>query len=417
MYAIVSTAARVAATAVVIVLAAMAGGIVARRMRQDTVVGEIAVGLLVGPAALVLAGPGALRWLLPPDVTSAVKLIGEVGLVLFLVGVTHGLRLGRGLENPGTVGWVTVGAFLLPLCLGGLLGGWLLARGDPAVRGTTPAPAFLLFVAVALAITAVPVMSRILVDRGMDRTRVGRLSLASAVVQDSVGWLVLSVAIGLSASSMAGLVRVLLLLAGGAAVAVLLRVLLRTRRAAELAAGHRAITAMAIAAVALALALALEHLGLTSIFGAALVGLAVPADEGAPWRRPVERVARLGRRLVPLFFVITGVSVFAAAPTGAAWALTVMVTVLGTVGKLGGGYLGARVGGLGRWDAMRTGALMNTRGLTELVVLQIGYSAGILTGPFFLAFVVMALVTTACTGPALAFIGRQDSPARVPHDS
>ena len=156
------------------------------------------------------------------------------------------------------------------------------------------------------------------------------------------------------------------------------------------------------------MALTVERLGLTAIFGAVLVGLAIPAGKDGPWTATAASVAKAGRALVPVFFVVTGITVLTSAFAAASWALIVIATTLGALGKLGGGYLGARRGGQSRRTSARVGVLMNTRGLTELIVLKVGYSAGILSAPLFLALVVMALTTTAMTGPLLLLIDRME---------
>jgi len=145
-----------------------------------------------------------------------------------------------------------------------------------------------------------------------------------------------------------------------------------------------------------------EELGLTAIFGAVLVGVAAPAS----WHPVVEAVARVGRALMPAFFVVTGITILAPSLNGTPWALVALTVVLGVVGKIAGGYWGARLGGEPRERAFRVGALMNTRGLTEIVVVQTGYSAGLVSAPIVVALLVMALVTTAMTGPLVNLADR-----------
>lgn len=246
--------------AVIAVLALTAAGrAAARRLGQDRVIGEIVVGLLVAPTILLLAGPELPRRLLPAGMISGLKVVAEVGLVLFLVGVTHKLDIGLGGVRRRAVGWVALGAFVPALCLGAGLGGWLVHSADPAVRGGAPAPAFVVFMAVAMAITAVPVLARILLDRGMADSAVGRVSLAAAILADSVGWLILSIAVSLN-------------------------------------------------------------------------------------------VSRAGRRLVPLYFGVTGFLVFASVPSVVSWGLVALVLALGIVGKVGGATSApgwpARTGGI-----------------------------------------------------------------------
>jgi Kef-type K+ transport system membrane component KefB len=263
-----------------------------------------------------------------------------------------------------------------------------------------------LLVAVTLAITAVPVLARILTDRDMAGTVSGRLAMTAAIVMDTGGWLLLAVAVGLRSGNLAGFLQSVGVLVGGAVVALGIRRVLRTEAAGRLCARLPRTTAVLLAAVAIAVALTVEHLGLTSILGAALVGLAVPVNE-APWARTVGLVSGVGRALVPVFFVVTGVSVLIGAFSAAPWTLIAVVIVLGVAGKLGGGYVGARLGGQSRKVAVQVGTMMNTRGLTELIVLQVGYSSGILTAPLLLALVIMALATTALTGPLLLAVDRR----------
>jgi Kef-type K+ transport system membrane component KefB len=392
-------------------LVAAAGGRLARAARQPDVIGEIAGGLLAGPLLVALVGARRFHQLLPAEVLGQLKLVAEVGLVLFLVGLAHGLRRGdtRGLRR--SMGWVALGSSVLPLLAGALLAGWVLLVDDPAVRGAAPVPALVLMLAVALTVTAVPVLARVLADRGKLDSAAGRLALSAAIATDAGCWLLLAVAISLRSGRPGGFLLSLAVLAGGGCVALLLRFLLRTKAVERLAMRTPRWTAVALGAVGLATALGIERLGMTAVFGAVLVGLAVPTHENESWAPVVASVGGLGRRLVPAFFVVTGITLFTGSFATSPWPLIVVTVVLGAAGKLGGGYLGARLGGQDTPVALRVGALMNTRGLTELIVLQAGYAAGILTGPLYLALVVMALVTTASTGPLLSLLDRHQTPA------
>src|ERR1044072_5114732 len=126
----------------------------------------------------------------------------------------------------------------------------------------------------------------------------------------------------------------------------------------------------------------------------------------SPWTRAVASVTRTGRTLLPVFFVVSGLTVLAQGLGSTPFLLIALTTLFGTVGKVLGGYIGTRLGGQGHWEGLRVGALMNTRGLTEIIILQVAYDAGILTRPIFVAFLVMALVTTALTGPLLLLVDR-----------
>ncbi|SEC31589.1 cation:proton antiporter [Streptomyces sp. TLI_105] len=411
----VTFTARLAATLLAILLLAMLGRAAARLLRQPEVVGEIMAGLFAGPLVVGLFGGDALHSLLPANMLDTLKLVSEGGLALFLVGTTHKLRLGVQRTVRQAAGPVALGAFALPLATGALLAGWLAWKGDQAVRGHAPTSAFVLMVAVSMSITAVPVLARILEERGMLGSVTGRVAMFAAILIDIAGWILLSVAVGLASGSPAGFLRSMEIFAAGALLALGARRALGSRLGTVMVTRARRRTALAIGALAIASALASERLGLTAVFGAVLLGLAVPATDSAPWESAVASVTRVGRGLVPVFFVVTGVTVLTAGFGDTPWGLVAVIVVLGAVSKIGGTYLGARLGRQERRESLTAGVLMNTRGLTELVVLKVGYSAGILSPPLFLAMVLMALVTTAMTGPCLLLLRGRDAQAeRVP---
>ncbi|MCG8914463.1 cation:proton antiporter [Actinokineospora sp. PR83] len=382
----------------VALVAARVGALLARALRQPEVVGEVAAGLLCGPAAVWLLGSGRVGALLDSGALTGAKTVAEVGLVLFLLAEVRDLGLHR--SAPGdrrTTLLVAAGSLVAPALCGLLLAWWV--SGDPVLRGAAPAAAFWLMVPVSLAITAVPVLARITARRPAGA--VGRTALAAAVLIDAVTWVWLLVAIGTAAGGSDRWVRAVLVLGGALLVAVLLGWALRTGPARALATGLPRTAALVLAAAVVVFALALEHLGLTVIVGAVLAGLAVPGGADRSWAPPVDLLARLGTALVPLFFVVTGLTVLTGDLVAPGALLLVGTFALAAVGKLAGGYLGARAAGMGKPDAIRTGALMNTRGLTEIVVIQVGFTSGVLTAPMFLALLVMALATTALTGPLL----------------
>ncbi|WNF28014.1 cation:proton antiporter [Streptomyces sp. C11-1] len=396
----------VAVALAVVLSIAVLGRAVARLLRQPEVVGEIVVGLLAGPAALALLGPGAFEAALPDAVLEALTFVAKAGLVLFLVGLAHGLH-GDSAGPPGrTTAWVSAGSLVLPLLSGAALAGWVVATGDPAVRGSAPLPAFFLMVMVAMSITAVPVMARVLADRGMSESAAGRLALTSAILIDSIGWLLLTVAVAAGAGTVAGVLSSGAAVVLGVACALAVRYGLRTPAAGRMLLKLPRCAAALLGTAALLVAFGMEHLGMTAILGSALIGLAIPGGTSTPWAGAVATVSRAGRALVPAFFVVTGVTVLTEALTTASWTLIVLTVVLGTLGKVLGGYGGARLSGSPPLVAGRIGVLMNTRGLTELIVLQAGVSAGLLTAPLTLALIVMALATTVMTGPLLLLLDR-----------
>ncbi|WP_327263450.1 cation:proton antiporter [Streptomyces sp. NBC_01232] len=409
---ILTRTAHVLAVLAAILLLAWAGRAAARLLRQPEVIGEITTGLLAGPAALYLMGPASFDAVLPVPVLDTLRLISKAALALFLVGLAHKLQTGPGKQPRRTTAWVAAGSLVPPLVSGLLLAALIVVTDDAAARGDAPFAAFVLMIAVSMSITAVPVMARILTDRGMSESSAGRVALGAAITVDAVGWLLCMLAISLGEGSLAGFLRSTLALAAGAACALAIRFALRTPLARKAYGRTPRTVAVVLAVATLAVAIAMEKMGMTAIVGAALVGFAIPRDEHAPWAPAVDGIARSGRLLVPAFFVVTGITVLNGSFSQASWLLIAATFLLACAGKGVGGYLGARLGGRPPADARRVAVLMNTRGLTELIVLQAGFSAGILTGPMVLALVVMALATTALTGPLLGLLDHRER--RVP---
>lgn len=392
-------------TAPLLVVAAAAPGVrlgrwAARRTGQPAIIGEIAFCLLFGAFLVSHAGWG--------DPASPGRgLLGELGhlgLALFLVGAAHEIRSGAARLPGRAVLWLSAGSALLPMAAGALLAVWVLGSGDPRLRGAAPAAALVLMLAISLAVTAVPVLAGILADRKMQHTESGRLAMASAVSIDAVTWVLLAVAAGL-ATGRGGFATALAVPAVGVPAAALLR---RLAAAAPSPARHPRLTIGGVAAAAVGAAALTEHLGLTDVFGAVLIGLALPADgRTGPWTAAARALGRTGRLLLPLLFLATGTTLAAGPDAAFSWRALLYATTLAIAAKLAGSYLGARLGGRSHPVALRLAALMNTRGLTEIVVLQIGYAAGILTPALYLALVVMALVTTVLCAPLLWAIDRR----------
>ncbi|MEU8927037.1 cation:proton antiporter [Kitasatospora sp. NPDC048545] len=403
--AVIGTGVHVVLLVAAILLLARLAHALARRAGQPTVIAEIAFGLIAGPLLLRLGGEGTLHAVVPPDVTDWMGKLARAGLACFLVGVGHEMRRSAISVRGRSVVWTTIGAMAVPLLCGGLLALWVLHGDVPGLRGHAPTPALVLLLAVSLTVTAVPVLARILSDSGLVRTRIGRTALTAAVVIDGPAWILLAVAVGLSDGAQ-DLGRPALVIAVTAVAFVALRAALR-RTSRRVGALPRRVPVLVLVAGTVAATNALRTWGLpdTDILGALLIGLALPADgpDGA-WTRTVNTASSAGLRLVPVFFVSTGLLVFTRDFHGPAWSAVALSLLLAVLGKVGGGYAGARLGGESHWDGLRLGVLLNTRGLTELVILQAGFSAGILTADLFLALVLMTLVTTAMTGPVYALV-------------
>lgn len=385
-----------------IALALIAGtvfGALARRCRQPPVVGEIAAGILLGPSLLGLL-PGQLtERVFPADARPLLSAIAQVGLLLFVF--TIGWRFDSGVlrHHKGLAAAVSLSSVLLAFALGAGLA-VLLYAGHSTVQGEqVPAPAFVLFVGAALSVTAFPVLARILTDSGLMPTRVGTLALASAAVDDVVAWCLLALVSAIvTGDGSGGLLRILLLsLAFVAAMLRLVRPLL-----ARLVRGRGSACLLAVVAAGVLLSsYATTWIGIHAIFGAFLFGCIMP-------REPADLVGQVGRPLdtvgvlqLPVFFVVIGLGVDIGRLAGHHYLELAALLVVACAGKVVGAAGPARMGGMSWREAGTLGLLMNTRGLTGLIVVEAGVGLGVLDPPMFTMMVVMALVTTALAGPLL----------------
>ncbi|WP_181806346.1 cation:proton antiporter [Streptomyces shenzhenensis] len=389
----------------VVILACRAGAQVLRRLGQPPVVGEILVGILFGPSLLGWLWPGAQAWLFPQSALPYLGVLGNLGLLvfMFLVGLELDLKSLRG--NSRTAVAVSQAGIALPLALGALLA--LAMYGDLAPPGTGRLP-FALFIAVSMSITAFPVLARILTDRGLYRTRVGALAMASAAVDDVSAWCLLAavVAVTKSNSPMEALTTAGYALGFTAVMFLVVRPLLA--RWAARADGRYAdgvVLVVLFSGLSLA-AYATDRIGVHALFGAFLFGVVTPRGS----RRTEATAARMRAFavpvLLPLFFVGTGLKtdVGLLGGSGTQWLWAGAVLAVAVTGKWGGGTLAARLSGRDWRDSMSLGALMNCRGLTELIVLNIGLGLGVIGPELFTVLVLMALLTTAMTTPALTRI-------------
>jgi Kef-type K+ transport system membrane component KefB len=391
----------------IIILLARLLGVAAKRIGQPPVVGEIIAGILLGPTLfggkitttlfpLTLGhAPSAVR-----PALSALAILGVV-MFMFVVGYELDLRLIRGRERVAAS--VSVCSIILPLALGAVLGVWLASRHD--VRHVLP---FALFVGTAMSVTAFPVLARILTDRGMHRTRIGGLALASAAMDDVLAWCLLAVVIAIAGAS-AGGQQLRLLLAPVYAVVMfgLVRPLLR--RLVDVYKRQGRLTPSVLAAVLVGLFLsssATEWVGLKYIFGAFLFGIVMPREGAAALRQEIlERLEQVSVVvLLPVFFVVSGWKVDLSSVGLSGLVEFCLILLVAVVGKFGGAFAGARLAGVGSQRAGVLATLMNTRGLTGIVILSIGVDLKILNGSLYSLMIVMAIVTTAMTGPLLRLI-------------
>jgi Kef-type K+ transport system membrane component KefB len=385
---------------VVVLVLARLFGCAARRLGQPPVIGEIVAGIALGPSLL---GQVVGDELFPADITSALKALADVGLVLFMfvVGTELDQKLVRG--SGRLAAGVAAGSTLLPFGLGCLLALWLAQ--DHASGKALP---FVVFFGTAMAATAFPVLARILSDRDMHRTPLGGLALASAAIIDVLAWITLAVALGLAGAG-ENQWRVVLAIPFAVVMLAVVRPLLRRLPAAYERSGRLTPGLLGVVLIGLfASAWATEWMQVHFIFGAFLFGAVMPR-EGADLLNH-EILGRLEHLavllLLPMFFVVAGMSVdLTKLSVGSAGTL-VAILVVAIVGKTAGAFTGARIQRLPKRQSAALAVLINTRGLTEIVILTVGLHKGLLDQELYALMVLMALVTTAMTGPLLNRIVR-----------
>ncbi|KAA9159083.1 cation/H(+) antiporter [Amycolatopsis acidicola] len=393
------TAARLVAGLLVIVLVARLLGFLAKKAGQPPVVGEILGGILLGPTLFHGAVTSAL---FPTTVRPGLTLLANIGVCVFMFLV--GLRYdhGRLAGTAKTAATVALSAVALPFAGGAALA-WYLFASHPAPNRL----GFVLFMGTAMSVTAFPVLARILADKGLIDTPVGGIALAIAAVDDVLAWSLLAVVVALVQVTSGW--QVLLIVPFAVVMLWVVRPLLARAAPADGRRGGPAVSAVVFLALAAGLFVSAEVtdlLGLHAFFGAFLFGVVMPKGGAAtlrervlPW---VERVSSV--LLLPVFFMVAGLGVDLSTMDGQLLGELGLVLVVAVGGKFGGAYLGARASGIRPRHATVLAALVNTRGLTELIALTVGLRLGMLDGSLYSLMVVMALVTTAMTGIVLRFV-------------
>jgi K+:H+ antiporter len=406
-------AALLLAVAVVVAACAVAGRL-AHRIGQPPVVGEIVAGLLLGPSLLGAVWPAASSVLLPAKVVPQLNVLAQIGVVmfLFLTGLEVETTLLRGRGRTAVV--VSHVSIAVPFLLGVLAA--VAAYGRLAPPGISYS-AFALFLGVSMSVTALPVLVRILVDLGLLRQEIGVVALTCALIDDVTAWCLLALAVALvTASSALGALTTVALTAVFVAVLMLLvrPALLRfVRRANDRT--QRGAAPLALVGVLLS-AMTTQWIGVHAMFGAFLFGLVFPKNNAlATWL--LEKVRGMTTTLLlPLFFAYSGLQtdVGLIGGNGALWLWCGLLLLIAVVGKLGGTAVAARAAGEGWRRSLQLGAMMNCRGLTELVVLNIGLQLGVLSRTMFTMLVIMALLSTAMTVPLVRLLTpRRGLPAAV----
>ncbi|HUY33635.1 MAG TPA: cation:proton antiporter [Pirellulales bacterium] len=374
-----------------------------RRFGQPPVIGEVVAGILLGPSLLGLVAPDVSAFLLPPAVAPYLAVVAQLGVIfyMFLVGLELNSELLRRRARAAVA--ISHAGIVVPLVLGA---GLALALYPRLAPDGVPFTSFALFLGVAMAITAFPVLARILTDRRMTRSELGVMALTCAAVDDVTAWCLLALVVGVAQSHLGGAVVVI----AGTVLYIALMFLVARPAVARWVCRDDAIgltpgmTAAVFAAVLLS-SLATEWIGIHAIFGAFLLGAVIPHDSRVARELTDKLEAPVTILLLPAFFAYTGMRTQIGLVSGCeSWLTCGLIIVVATLGKFGGTFAAARVSGLGWRDAAALGTLMNTRGLMELVVLNIGLDLGVISPLLFAMMVLMALATTMATSPVLSWL-------------
>jgi Kef-type K+ transport system membrane component KefB len=373
------------------------------RFHQPAVIGEIVAGIVIGPSVLGYFAPDLAHVLVPPDAIAPLATISQIGVVLFMFLVGLELDVSHLRERSRASVAISAASIAVPFVLGLVLASFLHPRfASPEV----PPLVFSLFIAVSMSVTAFPVLARILTDRGLQRSPLGVLALACAAVDDVTAWCLLALVVSLAhGDASSSLLTVGLAAAFAVAMLVVVRPLMR-RNIERIQPSANALAAMLVGL--LTCALVTEAIGIHALFGAFVFGAVTPHD--SPLAREIlhKLTDFIVVLLLPAFFAVTGLRTQLGLLHGAdAWLACGLITLAATAGKLGGTFFAARLAGVTTRDAVSLGVLMNTRGLMELVVLNVGYELGIISEVLFAMLVAMAIVTTFATTPILQALDRR----------
>jgi Kef-type K+ transport system membrane component KefB len=376
-----------------------------RKIHQPTVIGEIVAGIVLGPSLLGWLFPNLSAALFPENSLNNLSLLSQFGLILFMfmVGMELDINLIRNKVKDAMV--VSNAGILIPFTLGIGLAYFIYANFAP--KGV-PFLSFGLFLGMAMSITAFPVLARIVQERGLHKTRIGTLAITCAAADDVSAWCMLAAIIAIAKVGSFQSSLYVILLSVGYVILMFKVVRPFLKRVGDLHASRETLSKQVVAIFFLTLLIssyATEIIGIHALFGAFLAGTIMPVNTKFRniFIQKIEDVSLV--LLLPLFFVFTGLRTqIGLLNDFYLWKITGLIILVAITGKFVGSAIASKTTGQSWKDSLTIGALMNTRGLMELVVLNIGYELGILSPEVFSMMIIMALVTTFMTGPALDLI-------------
>jgi Kef-type K+ transport system membrane component KefB len=389
-----------------VIVTARAVGAIFKLLKQPPVIGEVIGGILLGPSFLGTMAPEWYAYILPPSAAPFLGVIAQLGVIfyMFVVGLELDLKVLR--KSGHATLAISHASILVPFLLGSGLALWIYpTMSTPEISFT----AFSLFLGVSMSVTAFPVLARILTDRGIQKSRMGAIALTCAAVDDVTAWCLLAFVVSIVQAKVGGAILTLGLTAVYIAMMFLIggpvirRLVPWLETWDELTEGGIAIFFVGL----LISALATEFIGIHAIFGAFLLGAITPHDSRVA-KELTDRIEDLVRIMfLPAFFAFTGMRTqISLVSTQEEWMLCGVIILVATIGKFGGTLVAARLTGLNWRDSSALGILMNTRGLVELIVLNLGLDLKVISPQLFTMLVIMALVTTFATAPILELITR-----------
>jgi Kef-type K+ transport system membrane component KefB len=376
------------------------------KIKQPFVIGEIVAGILLGPSFLGRISPSVSRALFPENSLNILMILSQIGLILFMFAIGAELDLKAVQKRLGSLIFISQASMVIPFAMG--LGAAYFLY-DKFAPHNVPFLGFALFIGISMSITAFPVLARMVKERGLSHTNVGITALSCAGINDIVAWCLLAaiVAIVRKGSVVSSFHTILwclcYVLVMMLVVRPILRVLINSAKGNAAGRGSMAI----ILVLLLISSWVTESIGIHSLFGAFFAGLVLPGN--ADFRKTIiNNIGHLGMvLLLPLFFVISGLRTRIELMTDTHTLIIGSIVILTAVaGKLVGTSLAARLARYSLKDSLSIGALMNTRGLMELIVLNIGYDLGVFSLSMFTIMVLMALISTMMTFPLLDLIAR-----------
>jgi Kef-type K+ transport system membrane component KefB len=370
---------------------------------QPAVLGEMMAGILLGPSLFGLVAHQAFLFVFAPASLDALRLFSQIGVCIFMFAVGMELDLSQLRHSAHRFLVIGHSSILIPYLFGVVLALSLYNNYAPAGASFT---SFALVMGISMSITAFPVLVRILQDRKLFHSKLGQMATLCAAIGDVTAWCILAFVVAIAGAANVRTAAFSLMLVGVYVAAMILIVRPLLRRLLEQSLLHeseptKGVLALVFGTVLLS-ALSTEIIGIHALFGAFLAGIVMPAGGGFR-RKLVLRVEHFSSvLLLPLFFAFIGLRTQVGLLNSSwDWLICLVIIAVATVGKLGGTSLVSRIMKMSWSESLQLGALMNTRGLMELIVLNIGYDLGILSLRIFTMLVLMALVTTLMTGPLL----------------